>query len=154
MPVYVCISFVTYEHPLYRFIVLHRGRFVYCPFLLVRFTPQEAFPCTHGGLVPPLAYKGVPMVAAIKIPTGWDEHHVRTGVIPQRTVAPCNYRFLNKHKIRLQGSLPTSKVCRTSSGRHKSSARPAQYKKPEQASSLALAMVRMKGLEPIWSCPH
>ena len=25
MPVYVCISFVTYEHPLYRFIVLHRG---------------------------------------------------------------------------------------------------------------------------------
>ena len=38
MPVYVCISFVTYEHPLYRFIVLHRGRFVYCPFLLVRFT--------------------------------------------------------------------------------------------------------------------
>ena len=36
MPVYVCISFVTYEHPLYRFIVLHRGRFVYCPFLLVR----------------------------------------------------------------------------------------------------------------------
>ena len=44
MPVYVCISFVTYEHPLYRFIVLHRGRFVYCPFLLVRFTfPRGAF---------------------------------------------------------------------------------------------------------------
>ena len=37
MPVYVCISFVTYEHPLYSYIFLHRGRFVYCPFLLVRF---------------------------------------------------------------------------------------------------------------------
>ena len=43
MPVYVCISFVTYEHPLYRFIVLHRGRFVYCPFLLVRFTGSRVF---------------------------------------------------------------------------------------------------------------
>ena len=32
----MCIFFVTYEHPLYRFIFLHRGRFVYCPFLLVR----------------------------------------------------------------------------------------------------------------------
>ena len=43
MPVYVCISFVTYEHPLYRFIVLHRGRFVYCPFLLVRFISTGGF---------------------------------------------------------------------------------------------------------------
>lgn len=44
MPVYVCISFVTYEHPLYRFIVLHRGLFVYCPFLLDLFNlSPEAF---------------------------------------------------------------------------------------------------------------
>ena len=38
-PEHVCIFFVTYEHPLYRFIFLHRGRFVYCPFLLVRSKP-------------------------------------------------------------------------------------------------------------------
>ena len=53
MPVYVCISFVTYEHPLYRFIVLHRGRFVYCPFLLVRFSVSRhgdlLLVCTLGG---------------------------------------------------------------------------------------------------------
>ena len=41
-PEYVCIFFVTYEHPLYRFIFLHRGRFVYCPFLLVRFSGPGA----------------------------------------------------------------------------------------------------------------
>ena len=40
---HVCIFFVTYEHPLYRFIFLHRGRFVYCPFLLVRFIQGPAF---------------------------------------------------------------------------------------------------------------
>ena len=40
----MCIFFVTYEHPLYRFIFLHRGRFVYCPFLLVRST-------TLGGVI-------------------------------------------------------------------------------------------------------
>ena len=43
MPVYVCISFVTFEHPLYSYIFLHRGRFVYCPFLLVRFIADEPF---------------------------------------------------------------------------------------------------------------
>ena len=41
---YVCIFVWTYEHPLYRFIFLHRGRFVYCPFLLVRFNKLGAFP--------------------------------------------------------------------------------------------------------------
>ena len=41
--IYVCISFVTFEHPLYSYIFLHRGRFVYCPFLLVRFTSLRYF---------------------------------------------------------------------------------------------------------------
>lgn len=34
---------MTYEHPLYRFIFLCRGRFVYCPFLPVRFNCGKAF---------------------------------------------------------------------------------------------------------------
>ena len=41
--IYVCISFVTFEHPLYSYIFLHRGRFVYCPFLLVRFNLKRLF---------------------------------------------------------------------------------------------------------------
>ena len=35
---------MTYEHPLYRFIFLHRGRFVYCPFLLGRFKARRTTP--------------------------------------------------------------------------------------------------------------
>ena len=36
-----CTSSLTYEHPLYRSIFLHRGRFVYCPFLLVQFAVHK-----------------------------------------------------------------------------------------------------------------
>ena len=35
---WMCIFFRTYKHPLCKFVFLHRGRFVYCPFLPDRFT--------------------------------------------------------------------------------------------------------------------